>query len=1326
MNPPRNPIPLRLAILAVLMVSFQITLLGDGFLDDVLKYRFESGSTTQVYVWGVRDSTATDIAIPSHVEYEYTDYDDKDDAGRYKVKRRTCAVKSIGGSAFSGRSKLASIAIPNGVTNIGQSAFQNCSCLSGVTVPDGVISIGKNAFYNCSELSNVTIPSSVRAIEEYTFGYCSGLTSVMIPGSVTNICKYAFNNCTGLESVAIPDSVVGVGDYSFAYCSSLSNVTIGRGLASIGAAAFAGCARLMSFDVDSANACYSSANGLLLSKDETMLIVGVNGDVTIPSGVTNICDSAFAGCFGLTSVAIPDSVTSIGEYAFHRCSVLADVMIPDSVTGLGDCVFLNCGALAKVAIGNGVRSIGDSAFFGCNALASVTIPDSVASIGDKAFWRCSALASVEIGSGVENIGKHAFAECVELASVTISDGVKSMEEGAFMCDTKLAGLTIPKSVVHVESLSLDLSAGSVIRFEGGPPEFSNTYNEFVCNSLWLMEGVYPSACKSDWEAVIDADGYWHGLKMRVCEEYAVRYDANNGSGCVADFTGLVGGSHTVEDVDGLDFSWKAHCFQGWAFAPDGEVAYRAGDSIEPSAEGLTLYGVWATPALTLSAYSADWTSGSITLCCTDADTSGRAHRYTLFYHDAETEVWTIVAGARNVAADANGRILLTDNEFSLRLGGLSPVNYCVMDENDRVSAECVTRTRYGIAAGLGRYDKSKYGPKSPTELVQCRNDAELFAEVMTTEGGVAVADMFTLYDECATVRNVSKTWKIVASRAKPGDTVFFCMGTHGGWMDGTSGGGALSAYDGRYLASSMRKDLEPFKTGGACDGAKVVLILPNCHSEAMVATYQSATSSDNGNILYVAAAASTEENIRLNSNSVYTEFGLFFIKLGLARHQADAQRTLQGVDGDFGNRDGAVDLLECAKYTAALYKGRSDVSPASVQYDIHREMMMSNTIVVSGGVKDAMEPPGDIPYLSLSVLRREKGVLVRFDPYEGAEYAMVWYYPKGNSADAHFLCAAGGVTLRTEDFATDGYRRLYFPLANGTDYIFKAVAIGAGGFGDPREAQETTCGESEMRTVEFDAGGGSVSELEREVAKGSAVGELPIPRNGDYQWLGWFKKENDVETEVDADTLVLKSEVYYAKWKEYDLHHTVELDANGAPISLAPIVVRAWEPVGELPEPQWDGHVFGGWFSERGGHGARLWAYSMVARDATYYACWTTMTQEWLDSHRSVATASFGDMAAAASLTAANGSRTVGECYAFGIDPEDPDDDLKITHFEMGEDGKPVITLNHTEDGSGNSFMPRVKTLGKANLADSDEEWREVPEDGDPAMRFFKVKVDMP
>ena len=92
--------------------------------------------------------------------------------------------------------------------------------------------------------------------------------------------------------------------------------------------------------------------------------------------------------------------------------------------------------------------------------------------------------------------------------------------------------------------------------------------------------------------------------------------------------------------------------------------------------------------------------------------------------------------------------------------------------------------------------------------------------------------------------------------------------------------------------------------------------------------------------------------------------------------------------------------------------------------------------------------------------------------------------------------------------------------------------------------------------------------------------------------------------------------------------------------------------------------------------------------------------------------------ARAATDTAANG-RKVWACYLLGMDPEDPTDTFSITSFRM-ENGEPVFTLNHSADGSGNTFLHRVKKLGKARLSDA---WEEVPPGGDPAFRFFAVRL---
>ena len=112
---------------------------------------------------------------------------------------------------------------------------------------------------------------------------------------------------------------------------------------------------------------------------------------------------------------------------------------------------------------------------------------------------------------------------------------------------------------------------------------------------------------------------------------------------------------------------------------------------------------------------------------------------------------------------------------------------------------------------------------------------------------------------------------------------------------------------------------------------------------------------------------------------------------------------------------------------------------------------------------------------------------------------------------------------------------------------------------------------------------------------------------------------------------------------------------------------------------------------------------------------------EWIDSHADIVAAAGGDKAAALHRTAANG-RKVWECYVLGLDPTDPSDDFRITRFWM-EDGAPKFEFSHATDGSGNSFLPYVKPLGKAQLSDK---WRHVPEGGNPAFRFFTVEVVPP
>jgi len=335
------------------------------FLDDDLWYAFEPGSETEVCVSGLRNTSATHISIPSTVVCEWEEVAD----GETNVYHRTCHVTSIGNDAFRDCTSLASVTIGDGVTSIGNDAFYKCSSLASVTIlgnvtndwsyspfsgctnlativldgemtkigarmfyglrslasvtiPDSVTSIGGCAFQSCISLASVTIPDSVTSIGNGAFYDCSSLASVTIGDGVTRIGEDAFRNCTSLASVTIGDGVTDIGSSAFSSCSGMTNVALGCGVTNIADTAFYNCGAIEAFSVSGDNPAFRTVDGLLLSKDGTLLLFGVNGEVAIPDGVTDVGRYAFYGRENLTSVTIPESVERLPTTAFDGCSKL--------------------------------------------------------------------------------------------------------------------------------------------------------------------------------------------------------------------------------------------------------------------------------------------------------------------------------------------------------------------------------------------------------------------------------------------------------------------------------------------------------------------------------------------------------------------------------------------------------------------------------------------------------------------------------------------------------------------------------------------------------------------------------------------------------------------------------------------------------------------------------------------------------------------------------------------------------------------------------------------------------------------------------------------
>ena len=404
---------------------------------------------------------------------------------KYVGNSATCVIPSeidgkkvtgIGYNAFSSRTELTSITIPDGVTIIGNSAFSDCTSLETVTIPNSVTHIYPRAFYNCTSLKEVAIPASVTVIRDEAFGYYYDTDSSETKKADGFKINYV-NNTQG-HWYAIKNG------FTDGACFVVNE--LGDGTVEITGYAGNSATCVIPDEIHGKKVTRIGENAF---RDRTELT-----SVTIPDSVKYIFDRAFSNCTSLETVTIPNSVTDIYSRAFYNCTSLKEVTIPASVTDIGDEAFgyyryedtweskkvdgfkinyvkntyghyyatengfsdeaclltneLNDGTLEiSKYVGNSATSatyvipgeingkkvtqIGDSAFTVCTSLTSVTIPDGVTSIDEAAFWGCTSLTSVTIPDSVTSIKSKAFFNCTSLKSVTIPASVTNINIGDY-------------------------------------------------------------------------------------------------------------------------------------------------------------------------------------------------------------------------------------------------------------------------------------------------------------------------------------------------------------------------------------------------------------------------------------------------------------------------------------------------------------------------------------------------------------------------------------------------------------------------------------------------------------------------------------------------------------------------------------------------------------------------------------------------------------------------------------------------------------------------------------------------------------------------------
>ncbi len=220
---------------------------------------------------------------------------------------------------FSNCENLTSVVIPDGVKTLTEAAFSDCYSLQSVVLPNSLETIGASAFYGCAALTEISFPAGLKTIGNKAFDGCESLTSVSLPNGIEQVGSGAFpstvaktqeNGLSFLGNESNPYlCLVGASELDSvlipAECKVVANYALNEAIKEI--------------QVDEGNAVFQSIDGNLYTKDGETLIryASEKSDVafTVPKGVKEIADGAFAYCKALAILRIETSVERISENA---------------------------------------------------------------------------------------------------------------------------------------------------------------------------------------------------------------------------------------------------------------------------------------------------------------------------------------------------------------------------------------------------------------------------------------------------------------------------------------------------------------------------------------------------------------------------------------------------------------------------------------------------------------------------------------------------------------------------------------------------------------------------------------------------------------------------------------------------------------------------------------------------------------------------------------------------------------------------------------------------------------------------------------------------
>ena len=233
-------------------------------------------------------------------------------------------IKGINSKEVTIPSKIYKGGIVYQVVGIEKSAFYGYSSLEKLVISENIKTIGSTAFKNCSKLKSVTFPATLEFIGESAFENCSRLETVICAGEVP-----ATINSNTFPSVAFTVNVPS---------SSAANVYRAHeywGQYTI----LVNMSSISDDEDDKLPGIYQIITEEGEEEHPTIAIIddaGISGSFELPETmyymgttytVTVIAPGTFENNVFLTDITIPSTITAIGESAFAGCTNLKSITV---------------------------------------------------------------------------------------------------------------------------------------------------------------------------------------------------------------------------------------------------------------------------------------------------------------------------------------------------------------------------------------------------------------------------------------------------------------------------------------------------------------------------------------------------------------------------------------------------------------------------------------------------------------------------------------------------------------------------------------------------------------------------------------------------------------------------------------------------------------------------------------------------------------------------------------------------------------------------------------------------------------------------------------